>query len=170
MEAVSGSKSLSGCSCWSQIQREITAEFRSTSARVSVPVCSRRWCRKESQRSAAYFSCSSTLKPETNPRQDLQTSKKDLKLDSETRCSEEEEWCEFLFLLQLQNKMKQTKKKNLTNIKSDPTSSRPVGDIKLYSQQNIHKITEGGKWRSRTDGEAKLSSKNYLIIWLLVSS
>lgn len=61
-------------------------------------------------------------------------------------------------------------KKNLTNIKSDPTSSRPDGDIKLYSQQNIHKITEGGKWRSRTDGEAKLSSKNYLIIWLLFSS
>lgn len=62
------------------------------------------------------------------------------------------------------------RKKNLTNIKSDPTSSRPDGDIKLYSQQNIHKITEGGKWRSRTDGEVKLSSKNYLIIWLLFSS
>lgn len=155
MEAVSGSKSLSGCSCWSQIQREITAEFRSTSARVSVPVCSRRWCRKESQRSAAYFSCSSTLKPETNPRQDLQTSKKDLKLDSETRCSEEEEWCEFLFLLQLQNKMKQTKKKN-SQILSRIRPRRDPSEILNF----IHSRTFTRLLKEENDAAAQTERRN----------
>lgn len=155
MEAVSGSKSLSGCSCWSQIQREITAEFRSTSARVSVPVCSRRWCRKESQRSAAYFSCSSTLKPETNPRQDLQTSKKDLKLDSETRCSEEEEWCEFLFLLQLQNKMKQTKKKT-SQILSRIRPRRDPSEILNF----IHSRTFTRLLKEENDAAAQTERRN----------
>lgn len=155
MEAVSGSKSLSGCSCWSQIQREITAEFRSTSAQVSVPVCSRRWCRKESQRSAAYFSCSSTLKPETNPRQDLQTSKKDLKLDSETRCSEEEEWCEFLFLLQLQNKMKQTKKKT-SQILSRIRPRRDPSEILNF----IHSRTFTRLLKEENDAAAQTERRN----------
>ena len=42
-------KSLSGCSCSPQVQREITAEFRSSSAQVGVPVCLESLVQKEAE-------------------------------------------------------------------------------------------------------------------------
>lgn len=75
-------RSLSGCCCRVQIQRDIIPEFRSMSAKVNVPVSLTLWFVKKKlniwDRSAP--------EPKINPEKRFADNKGDLKLDSKSYC------------------------------------------------------------------------------------